>query len=117
MDLSTIREFEEYFKEYPFIMVDIGASGGAVAEWKKLGKYLQIIGFEPDEREYANLSRSKESNQNIKYLKTLLYKEYNPKINFNLYKIQQLSSIYPPNVGVLSKFAKADTWRVSRNIE
>ena len=48
MDLSTIRKFEEYFKEYPFIMVDIGAS---------------------------------------------------------------------PNVEVLSKFAKADIWRVSRNIE
>lgn len=117
MNPCLIREFEEYFRKYPFAMVDIGASGGAVAEWRKLGKYLQIVGFEPDEREYINLSKKKESNRNVTYLNTLVHKEYNPRAKFNLYKVQQLSSIFLPNVDVLSKFGKTDAWAVVQNVE
>ena len=112
-----MSEFEEYFRKYPFTMVDIGASGGAVKEWERLGKYVKIVGFEPDERAYADLVKEKNTGRDIKYLNTLVHKEYNPKAKFNLYKGQQLSSIFFPNVDILSRFGKTDAWEIARSIE
>lgn len=117
MNFSFIKEFTDYFKKYPFVMVDIGASGGVAKEWKEFEPYLQIVGFEPDEREYANLSRKNKSSKNVTYLNTLVHKEYNPRAKFNLYKVQQLSSIFSPNVKVLSKFGKTDAWAVAQSAE
>ncbi len=117
MNLCFEKEFDEYFRKYPFIMIDIGASGGAVKEWARLGRHLRVVGFEPDEREYINLSARKSQNKNVTYLNTLVHKEYSPKVKFNLYAVQQLSSLFQPNVDLLSKFGKTDTWRVARSVE
>ena len=35
------------FKEQPFFLVDVGASGGIHAQWQVFMPYLRAIGFDP----------------------------------------------------------------------
>lgn len=37
-------------------MIDVGAWGGASQEWAQIGSYVEIIGFEPDEKECQRLN-------------------------------------------------------------
>ena len=101
--------FSEYYKKYPLVLVDVGASGGLSFNWQPAKKYLQIIGFEPDKREFANLE--KRANNNIKYLNIALYKE-KASLDFYLTKKQQTSSIFKPNREFLDKFERSERFNI-----
>ena len=60
--------FSKYYQKYPLVLADIGASGGIESNWKSAQKYLQFIGFEPDETEFLNLKRKE--NGKVRYLNT-----------------------------------------------
>ena len=51
-------EFSEFHKEFPLVLIDVGASGGLEPNWRSAVKYLQIIGFEPDKRAYVDLIKN-----------------------------------------------------------
>ena len=105
--INTI--FSEYYRKYPLILVDIGASGGLEPNWQSAEKYLQIIGFEPDKREFSNLEKI--ANNNIKYLNIGLYKE-KKVLDYYLTKKQQTSSIFKPNREFLDKFPEAERFDI-----
>ncbi len=98
-------EFEKYFKAYPFVMVDIGARGGIPKAWKPLSKYLKVIGFEPDKKEYIRLSDLDNQKYCVKYLNTAL-SDSKETVKFHIPKYAWLSSMYYPNKTLLDKFAK-----------
>ena len=100
-------EFEKYFQEYPFVMVDIGARGGIPKSWGALSKYLKVIGFEPDKQEYIKLSGRKNQEYHTKYLDIALSDE-KKSIKFHVTKGAWLSSVFYPNQTLLDKFSK--TW-------
>ena len=95
MNIFINSNFEKYYKKYPLRFVDIGASGGIHDLWQSAERYLQVIGCEPDEREFMNLSASEQSKK-IKYYNTALYEEAST-IPFFLTKKQMVSSIFKPN--------------------
>ncbi len=57
MGIFIEPEFTEYYRKNPIVLVDIGASGGLEPNWQLAKNYLQIIGFEPDVREFFNLEK------------------------------------------------------------
>lgn len=97
--------FNKYYSKFPLILVDVGASGGFTSSWKPALKYSQVIGFEPDEREYENLE--KRAGQNIKYLKAFLYSEAR-EIKFHLNRKQMTSSMFRPNGIFLRQFPETE---------
>ena len=103
--------FDKYYQEHPLIFVDIGASGGIPKEWKRVDRHLQVIGFEPDEREFANLVESQE----LRYLNSALYKE-KKKIEFHLCRKQEVSSIFLPSIDFLNQFPEEERFDVLETI-
>jgi len=107
--------FEKYYQQYPLQLVDIGASGGLQNHWQAAEKYLQVIGFEPDEREFSNLISSEQSNA-IRYLNTALYKKA-ARLDFFLAKKQMVSSILKPNRSFLDDFPEANRFDIEKTIK
>ncbi len=109
MKIFIEPELSEYYQRSPLVLVDIGASGGIESHWKSAEKYLQLIGFEPDEREYFNLKRKE--NGKIKYLNTGLYKE-KMLLEYYLTEKQQTTSIFKPNREFLDRFPEAQRFDI-----
>ena len=103
-----------YYQKYPLVLVDVGASGGIESHWKSAEKYLQLIGFEPDEREFVNLKRKE--NPRVKYFNTGLYKE-KTSLEYYLTQKQQTSSIFEPNRIFLNRFPEANRFDVIKQIK
>lgn len=55
---KNLRTLNELLKNYSFTLVDIGAAGGAHKRWSTFGESLNIVGFEPDEKEFVKLRSS-----------------------------------------------------------
>lgn len=72
--------------------VDVGCRGGIPPLWRNIKKYLRVVGFEPDEKEYKALMSDKPDN--FHYLNTALF---NKKANIEFYvnNNQQTSSVFP----------------------
>ncbi len=105
-------EFSKYYQKYPLVLADVGASGGIESNWKLAQKYLQLIGFEPDESEFSNLKRKE--NGKVKYLNTGLYNEKVP-LTYYLTEKQQTSSIFKPNRKFLDEFPEANRFDITRD--
>ena len=107
--------FENYYKDNPFTLVDIGAMKGANERWASFGKYLKVIGFEPDKRAFEELMEMKNDKKdhivNNIYLNTALYNE-KKAVKFYITKKEGNSSLLLPNFEVLSKFPDQDRYEV-----
>lgn len=53
-----MEKLSRLLKEYNFTLVDIGAAGGVHKRWSGFGDLLNIVGFEPDEKEFVKLNNS-----------------------------------------------------------
>jgi len=84
--------FDDIFRKNIFIFADVGARYGIPKEWQVFGKYMKVIGFEPDISSYLTLE--KEQKQNIKYYNTALYNEKKP-LNIYITRGGDQSSIFP----------------------
>lgn len=101
--------FSDLYRKYPLVLIDIGASGGIEANWYSAQKYLRVIGFEPDAREFYNLE--KKVRENIEYLNTGLYKE-KVTLDFYLARKQQASSIFRPNKDFNGQFPEVERFDI-----
>ncbi len=117
MGIFIEPEFTEYYRKNPIVLVDIGASGGLEPNWQLAKNYLQIIGFEPDEREFSNLEKkaNREGN-NVKYINTGLYKN-KTSIDFFLTANQQNSSMFKPNRKFIDKFSEKGRFDIIKTVK
>ena len=46
---------EPELREFPPVLVDVGAAGGVHPAWRRIARYAVGVGFEPDAREAAPL--------------------------------------------------------------
>jgi len=106
--------FQEYYRKHPLILVDVGASGGLEPHWRSVQKYLHVIGFEPDPREFSNLQ--KQQNNMVKYLNIGLYQE-KMAVTYYLLRKQQTSSMFKPNREFLDKFPEAERFDIMREVK
>ncbi|KAF0135209.1 MAG: hypothetical protein FD145_35 [Candidatus Saganbacteria bacterium] len=118
MILCKEDSFKQYFNEHPLNLVDIGFRDGVQKKWEIFGKYLSVIGFEPDKVEYKRLIEklrvisSKKGAPTYNIYDVALYKE--PIDNLDLYitKNGNLCSILEPNRAVLDEFPETDRFDV-----
>lgn len=100
---------ERIGKEHAFTVVDIGAMGGVARKWNSLSDSVKIIAFEPDEREFSKLKNT----ENIAYSNYTLY-DKSQDLKFYITKSRGKSSIYEPNMAVLSQFEDAERYQIER---
>lgn len=81
----------------PITVIDIGASGGYLAPWKN--ENIKVIGFEPDERSFAELKQG----DTAKYFNIALWKEPGVRTIF-LTKSRTDSSLLRPNTKIINNY-------------
>ena len=113
MNIFVEPIFSKYYSQSPLILIDIGASGGLESNWKDARKYLQIIGFEPDQREFHNLKKNE--NSNTRYLNTGLFNK-KATLDYYLTEKQQTSSMLKPNRSFLEKFPEVERFNVVKKV-
>ncbi|MCK5606970.1 FkbM family methyltransferase, partial [Candidatus Pacearchaeota archaeon] len=91
--------------DYSFTLIDVGAMGGIAKKWDDLSGFIKIIGFEPDDREFSKLKNS----DNLMYFNYILY-DKSQDLNFFIAKGHGKSSIYKPNLDIISQFEDADRY-------
>ena len=82
-----------------FTLIDVGSMGGIEAEWKCIDEDIKVVGFEPDEREFAKLLPSSKK----LFLNIALSQEQND-LKFYVSREPGNSSIYKPNFDKLGDF-------------
>lgn len=92
------------------MLVDIGSSGGLQSNWQRAEKYLQVIGFEPEDEGFVDLATSA-SDSRVKYLNTGLYKE-KATLPFYVTRENTDSSIFKPNRELIDKFPAAERFDI-----
>ncbi len=95
--------------EYTFTIVDIGAMGGIAKKWNSLSGFVKIIAFEPDEREFNKLK----SGGNVTYFNCALY-DKSQDLRFYITKSRGKSSIYEPNITLLSQFEDVERYYIEK---
>ncbi len=114
MDIFISPIFYAYFEKHLLTLVDVGASGGMQPHWRRAGKFLRRIGFEPDTQEFHKLMRS--TDKNTTYLNTALHKE-KARLDFYCTKKQECSSLFPPNGSFLNAFPAPDRFDVMEKVK
>lgn len=95
------------FSQLPFVLVDVGASGGIQKKWNQLQPYLRVIGFEPDERSSAELQEMNSSDTSHVFFSVGL-SDVKGKATLYLAKTKTDSSFFPSNQPFLKEFPLAD---------
>ena len=93
--------FEEVYQANPLTLVDVGASGGILPHWKPHRRHLRVIGFEPDERAFEELSGRQD--RMTRWL-NLGLQSRKGKFTLHLTRKQQNSSFLLPNRPFLDRF-------------
>lgn len=106
--------FKEFAKLSPIKLVDIGARGGAPANWNPVFDNLKVFCFEPDKKECEKLN--KETNENHTFFPYALFNK-DEEIDFNMTKKPDCSSIYKPNRKFLERFPNSHLFDVEKIIK
>ena len=94
---------------FPFVYADIGAMGGIPEKWEQFRKYLSIVAFEPDEREYVKLKQK----QGFLVFNKAVYR-YASNLEFHITREAGKSSLLPPNRSLLKYFGNSKRFDVGR---
>jgi len=97
--------------ENEFVLSDIGAMGGIPKIWKTYEKFLRILAFEPDDREFNKLI-SKENLLNLNYALA----ETSMDLDYYITTAHGKSSNIQPNYNLLSKYPCSFEYEVQRKI-
>lgn len=95
--------------ESPIVLVDVGARGGLKSNWVPARRYLQVLGYEPDEVEYQRLTKSSDTRQ--RYANIALHDRMGD-VRLYVTRDRGLCSIFPPNRELLDAFPQADRFDV-----
>lgn len=113
MNIFIDPVFEKYYRRKPITLVDIGARGGLQKNWRRARRYLDIIGFEPDKQEFDKLVA--QSGQKARIINTALY-DGRKRVDFYLTKERGVSSLFEPNMGLLSLFPDAERFKIEETV-
>lgn len=103
----------DLFHDNPLRVVDIGASGGLHPRWRALTSCVTAVLFEPDPREQTELKRKNPTGTIV--LDCALADTSGP-IKFHQCRKQQVSSVYMPDIELLSRYPYPERFAVLRSI-
>jgi FkbM family methyltransferase len=99
-------------------LVDIGAAGEIQQRWNEINSVINYVGFEPDSRSRELLLVTPPSCKSYKIYPDVV-SDVSEIVNLNLTKKPQVSSIYEPNMEILTMFPDSERFDVisKENIE
>lgn len=96
-------------KDYRFIFIDVGAMGGIPRKWLSLMGNMDVIGFEPDPREFNKLVNTEHN----RYFNYALNRKSEDTVYY-ITKSHGASSIFKPNMDNLSHYEDAERFHIVR---
>jgi FkbM family methyltransferase len=106
MDIFIDSRFEPAFRQHPIVLVDVGARGGLKNNWSAARRHLRVLGFEPEKREFGQLSAPSLSGQSTTYFDVALHDRRGP-LRLQVARDRGLTSIFEPNRAFLDAFPEA----------
>lgn len=102
-------------RDDPPVLVDVGAAGGVTPIWRGLARHAIGVGFEPDARDAAKLSRAHHGFRRWIYCQGLVAPEAaGGTRKFFLTRSPHCSSLLPPRNAALQDWCFADLFEVER---
>ena len=105
-DVFIHSRFESEYRRHPLVLVDVGARGGLRDNWAAARRNLQVLGFEPDQREFDQLAAKNGMQETTAYFGVALHNRPGP-IRLNVARDRGLSSIFVPNRAFIDAFPDA----------
>ena len=107
-----MKQIINYFHEkiddnFPFTYIDVGAMGGIPLKWSCMLDIMNVIAFEPDQREFSKLK----SENNIKYLDYVL-NDRQEDLKYYITRDAGKSSVLKPNIDILSQYENDERFQV-----
>ena len=106
MDVFIDPRFDDLYRQHPLVLVDVGARGGLKSNWSRAQRHLQLLGFEPDEREFTRLVEARAQDSPNAFFNTALHNRRGP-LRLHVARDRGLSSIFEPNREFLDAFPEA----------
>jgi FkbM family methyltransferase len=104
----------DLLNEQPFVVVDVGASGGMSGKWASLQAPLRYVGFEPDEAEHRKLVARADPNRETYFNAGIA--GTTGEVDFRVTRMQACSSLLAPNWEFVAPFRPND-FEVVRTIQ
>ena len=99
--------FEALFERHPLVLVDVGARGGVRGNWLPARPHLRVIGFEPEPREFTQLSqKAATEGGTVRFFNTALHNRRGP-LKLFIAKDRGLTSMFEPDRVFLDTFPDA----------
>ena len=108
MKINFKNKFNNELKQFPFVIVDVGARTGPKKEWFPIRNHLKLVGFEPCKDEYKKLKESAVETENITYIDSACY-DRKTSLVLHIAKDEGLSSVFMPNYDFLRHFPESNT--------
>lgn len=107
---NSLLELQKINPNFSLKFIDVGAAEGIHPRWKIISKFINYVGFEPDNR----------SNEMLKIEKNCKSYEIFPfalwgkpqQLNINFTSDPKVSSSYIPNTDLLNKFKNSDRFKI-----
>lgn len=105
---------EPELREFPPVLVDVGAAGGVHPAWRRIARYAVGVGFEPDAREAAPLGAAQREFRQWIFCPGLAVPESpaGGQATLHLTRSPQCSSTLPPRTAALAEWAFAEFFEV-----
>ncbi len=107
MDVFIDPRFDAVYRRDPLVLVDVGARGGLKSNWRPAERHLRVLGFEPDEREFARLSERRADSDRARFFDVALHNR-RESIRLRIARDRGLSSIFEPDREFLDAFPASD---------
>jgi FkbM family methyltransferase len=111
--LLRIPFLNDLLLEEPFVVVDVGASGGMSGKWPSIGAPIHYVGFEPDETQHARLVAGSDPKRET-YIK-MGVGGAKGDVDFHVTRMQACSSVLHPNAEFVAPFRPTD-FEIERTI-
>ncbi len=96
-------------------LIDLGAAGDIVPRWKRIEKYLNYHGFEPDKRSRETLLKKAHICKSYK-IHDKIVSEKKGKKKFYLCEVEQTSSTFKPNEDVYKLYPRAERFKIKKEL-
>jgi len=114
MNIFIGLRFDSYYRDFPLVLIDVGARGGLKDNWKRAEGHLKVIGFEPDGEEFEKLTGSAKG-PSTRYLNTTLYRNRDV-IELNIARKRGVSSILNPDRKFLDSFPDSGRYDIVKKV-
>lgn len=112
-DIFIDARFEAEYQQRPLVLADIGARGGLKRNWSAARRHLRVLGFEPDQREYAQLAGSAQSRDGSHTFFHAALHNRRGSIALHVAEDRGLSSIFEPNRPFLDAFPDSRRFNIT----